>query len=72
MSVYVLVNFNTTLEQDLERVYTLRNLNYHPDIRIYNKQSLPKGHDLLRLQRWCNAPMIFYSGTCDRFEDYRR
>ena len=70
MTVYVLTNFNTTFEQDLERIYTLRDLGYHPDVRIYNKQNLPKGHDLLKLQRWCNAPWIFYS--CDRFEDYRR
>lgn len=69
MSVYVLTNFNTTIEQDLERIYTLRELNYHPDVRIYNKQNLPKGHELLKLQRWVNAPWIFYS--VDRFEDYK-
>lgn len=70
MSVYVLTNYNTTFDQDLERVYTLRSLDYHPDVRIYQKQSLPKGHDLLRLQRWVNAPQIFYS--TNRFEEYRR
>lgn len=70
MSVYVLTNYNTTFDQDLERVYTLRSLGYHPDVRIYQKQSLPKGHDLLRLQRWVNAPQIFYS--TNRFEEYRR
>ena len=26
LPVYVLVNFNTTLEQDLDRIYTLRDL----------------------------------------------
>lgn len=72
MQVYVLTNYNTTLEQDLERVYTLRDLNYHPDVRIYNKQSLPKRHDILRLQRWVNAPMIFYSKDCRTFEEYKR
>lgn len=70
MSVYVLTNFNTTFDQDLERVYTLRELGYHPDVRIYQKYSLPKGHNLLRLQRWCNAPWIFYS--VDKFEDYKK
>ena len=30
LSVYVLVNFNTTIEQDLERIYILRDLGYWP------------------------------------------
>lgn len=35
--VYVLTNFNSTMEQDLERIYTLRDMGYLPDVRIYNK-----------------------------------
>ena len=72
MNVYVLTNFDTTLEQDLERIYTLRDLGYHPDVRIYDKQNLPKGHVLLKLQRYVNAPMIFYSKDCKTFDDYNR
>ena len=30
LSVFVLVNFNTTFEQDLERIYTLRDMGYNP------------------------------------------
>lgn len=70
MIVYVLTNFNTTLEQDLERVYTLKALGYSPDIRIYEKYTLPDGHILRHLQRYVNSPMIFNS--IDRFEDYDR
>ena len=70
MSVYLLTNYDTTFDQDLERVYMLRDLNYHPDVRIYQKNSLPKHHRLIKMQRWCNAPMIFYS--VPRFEDYDR
>lgn len=70
MSVYVLVNYDTTFEQDLERVYTLRDLGYHPDVRIYRKDSLPKFHKLIKMQRWVNAPMIFYK--VPKFEDYDR
>ena len=69
MNVYVMTNYNTSFDQDLERIYTLRDLGYHPDVRIYQKQSLPKGHNLLRLQRWVNAPWIFYS--VNSFEEYR-
>ena len=70
MSVYVLTNFNTSFEQDLERVYTLRDLGYHPDVRIYNKQFLKPGCDIMRLQRWVNSPWIFYS--CKTFDEYKR
>lgn len=37
MVVYVLTNYNTTHEQDLERIYTLRELGYWPDVRIFEK-----------------------------------
>lgn len=67
--VYVLTNFNTTHDQDLERIYTLRNLGYWPDVRIYEKYKLPKGHETLRLQRWVNMRAIFEK--IPRFEDYK-
>lgn len=69
MTVYMLTNFNTTFDQDLQRVYEIRDLGYWPDVRIYNKTSLPKGHDLLRLQRWCNFRAIFE--TIKNFDDYK-
>lgn len=68
MIVYVLTNYDTTLEQDLERVYTLRDLGYSPDVRIYEKYTLPKHHILMKLQRYVNSPMIF--NTVKRFDDY--
>ena len=68
--VYVLTNYNTTLQQDLDRIYTLRDLGYSPDVRIYEKYSLPKGHLLIKLQRYVNSPPIF--NTVKRFESYER
>lgn len=65
-TVYVLTNFNSTLEEDLYRIYTLRDLGYNPDVRIYNKPSAPI--DIRKLQRWCNNRIIF--GKCKKFEDY--
>lgn len=67
-SVYVLVNFNTTIEQDLERIYTLRDMDYDPYVMIYDKEHT-KGSDMVRLlQRWVNNRKIFK--TIQRFEDY--
>lgn len=67
--VYVLTNFNTTHEQDLERIYTLRDLGYWPYVMIYNKQSLPKKHITRKLQRWVNMRAVFESTP--NFNDYR-
>ncbi len=60
MGVYILTNFDTTIEQDLERIYILRGLGYSPYVMIYNKQELPKGHVLRRMQRWTNSRTAFY------------
>lgn len=69
LPVYVLVNFNTTLEQDVDRIYTLRDLGYWPYVMIYDKENLPKGHVIRRLQRWVNMRAVFE--TTPKFEDYR-
>lgn len=67
-SVYVLTNYNTTIEQDLERIYTLRDLNYDPYVMIYGKENT-KGSDPVRmLQRWVNNKRIFKSTK--KFEEY--
>lgn len=70
LTVYMLCNFNTTIEQDLERVYTLKELGYNPYVMLYNKQNIPSGSRLRKLQRWVNNRIIFR--TCERFEDYQK
>lgn len=70
MPVYVLCNFDTTHEQDLARVYALRELGYWPYITIYEKEKLPKGHITRKLQRWVNMRAVFE--TIPRFEDYKK
>ena len=64
--VYVLVNYNTTIEQDLERIYTLRDMGYWAYVMIYDKANAP--HIYTNLQRWCNNRHIF--AKCSRFEEY--
>ena len=68
--VYVLCNFDTTIEQDLERIYTLRDMGYSPYVMLYDKDHIPKGHDLKRMQRWVNSRWVFWK--TERFEDYKR
>ena len=65
-TVYCLTNFGTTEEEDLERVYTLRDLGYDPYVMIYDKPNAPQR--VRFLQRWCNNKRIFK--TIRTFEDY--
>lgn len=67
-SVYVLTNFNTTIGQDLERIYTLRDLDYDPYVMIYEKEKTRNDDPVRYLQRWVNNRKIF--NTIRRFEDY--
>ena len=71
LRVYTLVGDRErrVLPEDLERIYWLRQNGYDPYVMIYDKDNLPKRHELLRLQRWVNNKWIFRS--CERFEDYR-
>ena len=69
MQVYVLTNYNTTLEQDIERVTTLRDLHYAPYVMIYNKDQTTMADPVRQLQRWVNNRFIFYS--CETFEEYK-
>lgn len=67
-TVYCLTNFGSTMEENLYRVYTLRELNYDPYIMIYDKPNAPR--EIRDLQRWVNNKFIFRS--CGRFEDYKK
>ena len=65
-TVYTLVNYDTTLEENLYRIYTLRDMGYDPYVMVYDKPNAPK--EIKRLQRWCNNRRIFKKTL--RFEDY--
>lgn len=64
--VYCLTNYNSTMEENLYRIYTLRDLGYDPYVMVYDKPHAPK--EIKRLQRWCNNKIIFKS--CKKIEDY--
>ena len=66
--VYVLTNFNTTMEENLYRIYTLKDMGFDPYVMVYDKPNAPK--EIRRLQRWVNNKYIFRS--CERFEDYQQ
>ena len=65
--VYVLCNYDTTLEQDIERIQFCRSLRFSPYPMIYDKQHADPVYK--KLQRWCNN-FIFWK--CETFDEYRR
>lgn len=65
-TVYCLTNYDTTMDENLYRIYTLRDMGYNPFVMVYDKPNAPK--EIKDLQRWCNKKWIFKS--CPRFEDY--
>lgn len=66
-TVYTLTNYDTTMEENLYRIYTLRDLGYDPYVMVYDKTNAPK--EIRKLQRWCNNRQIFKK--CKRFKDYK-
>ena len=65
--VYILCNFDTTLEQDLYRIQLCRALNFSPYPMIYDKEHCDPVYR--KLQRWCSN-FIFWS--VPTFEEYKR
>lgn len=70
VSVYVLVNFNTNIDQDLERIMKIKSLNFQPYVMRYNKASIRRGSEINALARWVNFVPLFWK--YDTFEDYKR
>jgi hypothetical protein len=68
LRVYVLTNFNTTEEENLYRIYRLKELGYDPYVMVFNKQTAPRRTK--QMQRWVNNKFIFRSGQAETFEDY--
>ena len=58
-TVYCLTGYDTTMEENLYRIYTLRDMGYDPYVMIYDKPNAPS--EVRMLQRWCNNRFIFKS-----------
>lgn len=56
-TVYTLVNYDTTMEENLYRIYTIRDIGYDPYVMIYDKPNAPR--EIRHLQRWCNNRKVF-------------
>lgn len=69
VTVYILTNYDTTMEQNLERVTTCRELGFNPYIMRYDKEHIPRGSEINKLARYVNTKKIFW--LCPTFEQYK-
>lgn len=65
--VYILTNYDTTLEQDIYRIQLCRELKFAPYPMIYDKEHADPVYK--KLQRWCNNFIFWKVPT---FEEYQR
>ena len=65
--VYILTNYDTTLEQDLYRIQLCRELNFSPYPMIYDKEHADPIYR--KMQRWCNNFVFWKVPT---FAEYNR
>lgn len=69
VSVFVLTNYETTIEEDLYRIMFIRNLNFQPYVMVYNKHKLKRGESIyFKIQRWTNNPRFFWK--YETLDDY--
>ena len=67
-TVYCLTNFGSSMDDNLYRIYTLRDMGFNPYVMVYDKPNAPE--EIRLLQRWCNNRKIFMS--CPDFNNYDR
>ena len=64
--VYVLCNYWSSREEDLYRIYWLRDNGFDPYVMVYDKINAPK--EITKMQRWVNNKRIF--SMVRDFDDY--
>lgn len=72
LQVYVLCGDREKVvrKEDLYRIMWLKNAGYAPYVMLYDKDNIPKGHELRKLQRWVNNRILFWQ--INTFEEYKK
>lgn len=72
LQVYVLCGDRErkVTEGDMYRIHWLKDHGFAPYVMLYDKEHLPKGCELRRLQRWVNNRFVFWSTST--FAEYQR
>ena len=68
--VYILCNYNTTIDQDIYRIQLCRELDFAPYPMIYDKEHCKPIYK--KLQRWCNNFIFWSTPTFDDYLNYTK
>jgi len=63
---YVLINYNTSMDQDRHRIDVLESLNCRPYVMLYDEKNADPIYNQLR--RWCNFNQIRKSCAFEKFD----
>lgn len=66
ISVYILTNSGSTIEQDIERVEYVKSLGFQPYVMVYRQSTAPK--EVKRLKRYANNPFVCWQTPT--YKDY--
>lgn len=69
---YVLVGFNSTFDEDMERLITLKENGQAAFVQIYNKYDNPDRKKYTQLARWANQHQCFKKMTYEEFIDDKK
>lgn len=67
-TVYVLVNYDSTIQEDLYRIDRIDKAGYDPFVMVYDKPNA--SCEIRRMQRWCNNKRVFKA--CKDFAHYKK
>ncbi|WP_333594375.1 radical SAM protein [Anaerospora hongkongensis] len=70
LSFYILVNFSSTIEQDLQRIAILDEYGVNSFVMVYDKQHAPQ--KIKHLARWCNKYQTKKSCTFAEYDPRKR
>ncbi len=68
VSVYVLCNYDTTIDQDLDRIMFLKSLDFNPYVMRYDKEHIKRGSMINKVARYVNNKNFFWK--YETFQDY--
>lgn len=69
VTVYVLTNFNTTIEQDILRVEKIKELGFMPYVMRYDKEHIKRGSEINKLARYANNKFFY---NIKSFDEYKK
>lgn len=69
VTVYVLCGYDTTMEENLERIEEIRKLDFSPYVMLYDKEHIARGSELRKLQRWVNAKQVFWKCSFKEYQE---